>query len=122
MTIAKMPFGRLGHPSTRTLFGAAALSNVSQAEADRTLDAPKPSGVSRPETVVGVRVAGEDSDAVVDLAPPVAHNSVGVNQLLVLVRENGALWRKGEEQRARAGERLDVPLEPVAPVLGEHGE
>lgn len=36
--IQKIPFGRTGHNSTRTLFGAAALGNVTQDEADRTLD------------------------------------------------------------------------------------
>lgn len=36
--IPTQPFGRLGHLSTRTLFGAAALGAVSQADADRTLD------------------------------------------------------------------------------------
>lgn len=36
--IAKAPFGRTGHTSTRTLFGAAALGRVTQAEADETLD------------------------------------------------------------------------------------
>jgi len=36
--ITKIPFGRTGHMSTRTIFGAAALSNVTQEEADRTLD------------------------------------------------------------------------------------
>ncbi len=36
--ISKARFGRTGHMSTRTLFGAAAFSNVTQAEADRTLD------------------------------------------------------------------------------------
>ena len=38
MTIPTQPFGRTGHISTRTLFGAAALGNVTQAEADQTLD------------------------------------------------------------------------------------
>ena len=32
------PFGRTGHMSTRTIFGAAAFSRVTQEEADRTLD------------------------------------------------------------------------------------
>ncbi len=32
------PFGRTGHASTRTIFGAAALSSVTQEEADRTLE------------------------------------------------------------------------------------
>jgi aryl-alcohol dehydrogenase-like predicted oxidoreductase len=36
--IATRPFGRTGHDSTRVIFGAAALSNVSQADADRTMD------------------------------------------------------------------------------------
>src|SRR5262245_39326801 len=36
--IDKQPFGRTGHLSTRALFGAAALSSVTQDEADRTLE------------------------------------------------------------------------------------
>src|SRR5262245_59016673 len=36
--IATQPFGRTGHDSTRTLFGAAALSRVDQAAADRALE------------------------------------------------------------------------------------
>lgn len=35
--IARQPFGSTGHESTRTIFGAAALSRASQEEADRTL-------------------------------------------------------------------------------------
>jgi aryl-alcohol dehydrogenase-like predicted oxidoreductase len=35
--ITTQPFGRTGHQSTRLIFGAAALSNVSQDEADRTM-------------------------------------------------------------------------------------
>jgi aryl-alcohol dehydrogenase-like predicted oxidoreductase len=36
--IAKSPFGHTGHNSTRALFGAAAFADVSQADADKTLD------------------------------------------------------------------------------------
>src|SRR5215207_3141235 len=36
--IPKLTFGRTGHESTRTIFGAAALGNVSQDDADRTLE------------------------------------------------------------------------------------
>jgi len=36
--IKKGPFGRTGHMSTRTIFGAAALGEVSQAQADRALE------------------------------------------------------------------------------------
>ena len=36
--ILKSDFGKTGHQSTRTLFGAAALWSLPQAEADRTLE------------------------------------------------------------------------------------
>ncbi len=48
--IAKMYFGRTGHESTRTLFGAAALGGVTQAEADRTLDVLLEYGVNHIDT------------------------------------------------------------------------
>ncbi len=38
MTIEKRPFGRTGHESSAVLFGAASLSRVDQATADRVLD------------------------------------------------------------------------------------
>src|SRR5712691_3548994 len=38
MMIATQLFGRSGHMSTRTIFGAAALSHVTQQEADQTLE------------------------------------------------------------------------------------
>ena len=40
--IEKRPFGHTGHYSTVTLFGAAALKNVSQAVADQTLEVATP--------------------------------------------------------------------------------
>jgi aryl-alcohol dehydrogenase-like predicted oxidoreductase len=36
--LAKIPFGKTGHQSTRCLFGAAALADADQPAADRTLD------------------------------------------------------------------------------------
>ncbi len=48
--IPKIEFGRTGHMSTRTLFGAAALSQVSQADADRTLDVLLEYGVNHIDT------------------------------------------------------------------------
>ena len=38
MSIARADFGRTGHKSSRMLFGAASLSSVTQAAADRTLE------------------------------------------------------------------------------------
>jgi len=48
--IAKQPFGRTGHMSTRTLFGAAALGNVTQEEADRTLEVLFEYGINHIDT------------------------------------------------------------------------
>jgi aryl-alcohol dehydrogenase-like predicted oxidoreductase len=48
--IDKQAFGRTGHMSTRTLFGAAALGDVSQDEADRTLDLLLEHGINHIDT------------------------------------------------------------------------
>ncbi len=48
--IPKMMFGRTGHESTRTLFGAAALGHVTQAEADATLEVLLRYGVNHIDT------------------------------------------------------------------------
>lgn len=48
--IEKRLFGRTGHMSTVTLFGAAALGSVSQADADRTLDLLLEYGVNHIDT------------------------------------------------------------------------
>jgi len=51
--IEKRPFGRTGHQSTVTLFGAAALARASQAEADRALDVLLRYGVNHIDTAEG---------------------------------------------------------------------
>jgi aryl-alcohol dehydrogenase-like predicted oxidoreductase len=48
--IRKQPFGRTGHNSTVTIFGAAALSRVTQDVADRTLDTLLEYGVNHIDT------------------------------------------------------------------------
>jgi aryl-alcohol dehydrogenase-like predicted oxidoreductase len=48
--LEKKVFGRTGHHSTRTLFGAAALSNVTQAEANQTLEVLLEYGVNHIDT------------------------------------------------------------------------
>jgi len=48
--IPKAPFGRTGHLSTRTIFGAAALGRVTQAEADRTMEMVMAYGVNHIDT------------------------------------------------------------------------
>ncbi len=61
--IATQPFGRTGHSSTRTIFGAAALSDVSQDEADRTLEVLLQYGVNH------IDVAASYGDAELRIAP-----------------------------------------------------
>ena len=48
--IPRAEFGRTGHRSTRTIFGAAALSNVSQADADRTMEVVASYGLNHIDT------------------------------------------------------------------------
>src|SRR5580765_7503686 len=48
--IAKAPFGTTGNESTRTIFGAAALGSVTQAEADSTLELLLEHGVNHIDT------------------------------------------------------------------------
>jgi aryl-alcohol dehydrogenase-like predicted oxidoreductase len=50
MAITREVFGRSGHESTRTIFGAASLSRVSQEVADRTLDVLLRHGVNHIDT------------------------------------------------------------------------
>jgi len=61
--IPKAPFGSTGHLSTRTLFGAAALSDVSQGDADRTMELVLDHGVNH------IDVAASYGDAEVRLGP-----------------------------------------------------
>jgi aryl-alcohol dehydrogenase-like predicted oxidoreductase len=48
--IPKIPFGRTGHESTRTLFGAASLGGVTQVQADQTLEQLLAYGVNHIDT------------------------------------------------------------------------
>lgn len=50
MPIPQKAFGRTGHMSTRTLFGAAAFSDVTQDEADRTMELLLARGVNHIDT------------------------------------------------------------------------
>lgn len=61
--IATQPFGRTGHESTRILFGAAALSRVSQDDADRTLEVLRQYGINH------IDVAASYGDAELRIGP-----------------------------------------------------
>jgi aryl-alcohol dehydrogenase-like predicted oxidoreductase len=53
MPIAQDEFGRSGHRSSRMIFGAASLSSVTQAAADRTLEVLLRHGVNHIDTAAG---------------------------------------------------------------------
>ena len=61
--IGRAPFGATGHDSSRVIFGAAALSEVSQSEADRALDLLLEHGVNH------IDVAAGYGDAELRIAP-----------------------------------------------------
>src|SRR5215472_15425215 len=63
MPIPLLPFGRTGHQSTRVIFGAAALSRVSQHVADRALDVLLEHGINH------LDVAASYGDAELRVAP-----------------------------------------------------
>lgn len=51
--IVKQQFGNTGHLSTRIIFGAAALSNVTQEDADKTLEVLLKNGINHIDTAAG---------------------------------------------------------------------
>ncbi len=55
MAITKQLFGRSGHMSTRTIFGAASLSNVTQQDADQTLQVLLQYGVNHIDVASSLR-------------------------------------------------------------------
>lgn len=61
--ISKLAFGRTGHESTRILFGAAALSEVSQSDADATMEVVRRYGINH------IDVAASYGDAELRLGP-----------------------------------------------------
>ena len=61
--IPTQPFGRTGHDSTRIIFGAAALSEVTQEEADRTMELVIQHGINH------IDVAASYGDAELRIGP-----------------------------------------------------
>jgi predicted aldo/keto reductase-like oxidoreductase len=66
--IVTAPFGRTEHDSTRIIFGAAALSAVSQADADATLELLRSHGINH------IDVAASYGDAELRLGPHLANH------------------------------------------------
>ncbi len=97
--IARAPFGSTGHESTRTLFGAAALGSVSQAEADSTLELILEHGVNHIDT------AASYGDSELRLAPWLSQHRDDV----FLATKTGRRDRAGaREEIRRSLDRLGV--------------
>ena len=97
--IAKAPFGSTGHESTRTLFGAAALGSLTQAEADPTLELLLEHGVNHIDT------AASYGDAELRLAPWLAQH----RDRFFLATKTGQRDRAGaREEIRRSLDRLGV--------------
>jgi aryl-alcohol dehydrogenase-like predicted oxidoreductase len=97
--IARQAFGRTGHESTRTIFGAASLSKVSYAEAQRVLDLLLEHGVNHLDT------AASYGDAELRIAPWVKRNP----DAFFLATKTGKRDYKGAKEEIHGSlERLGV--------------
>jgi aryl-alcohol dehydrogenase-like predicted oxidoreductase len=97
--IAKAPFGSTGHESTRTIFGAAALGSLSQAEADPTLELLLEHGVNHIDT------AASYGDSELRLAPWLSRH----RDRFFLATKTGQRDRNGaREEIRRSLDRLGV--------------
>jgi aryl-alcohol dehydrogenase-like predicted oxidoreductase len=99
MAIPTLPFGRLGHQSTRTLFGAAALGSVSQADADRTLDVLLQYGVNH------IDVAASYGDAELRIAPWLKRYR---HRFFVATKTGQRKAQGGKEELHRSLERMGI--------------
>src|SRR5689334_478879 len=97
--IAQQPFGRTGHMSTRTLFGAAALSSVTQAEADRTLETLLEYGVNHIDT------AASYGDAELRIGPWMGRYR---QQFFLATKTGERTYQKARDEIHRSLERLQV--------------
>jgi aryl-alcohol dehydrogenase-like predicted oxidoreductase len=97
--IAKLPFGRTGHLSTRTLFGAAALGEVSQADADRTMEVLIKYGVNHIDT------AASYGEAELRLGPWIANHR---SEFFLATKTEERTYQGAKESIQRSLERLQT--------------
>ncbi len=97
--IEKRPFGRSGHMSTVTLFGAAALGRVSQADADRTLEVLLEYGVNHIDT------APRYGEAELRIGPWMAEHR---RKFFLASKTGGRTYQAARDEIHRSLERLRV--------------
>src|SRR5438094_3207087 len=97
--VAKAPFGKTGHESTRTLFGAAALGSVTQADAERTLETLLEHGVNHIDT------AASYGDSELRVAPWLARHA---DRFFLATKTGKRDYAAAREQIRRSLDRLGV--------------
>lgn len=100
-TIERRPFGRTGHMSTVTIFGAVALGNVTQANADRTLDVLLEYGVNHIDT------AASYGDAELRIGPWMKEHR---QDFFLATKTGDRTYAAAKESIHRSLERLRVDL------------
>ena len=97
--IERRPFGRTGHHSTVTLFGAAALAQASQADADRALELLLRHGVNHIDT------AARYGDSELRIGPWMARHR---KDFFLATKTGSRSGREAREDLHRSLERLRV--------------
>ncbi|TVR24288.1 MAG: aldo/keto reductase [Anaerolineaceae bacterium] len=99
MSIVRQPFGRTNHLSSRLIFGAVALGEVTQAEADQTLDVLLEYGINHIDTAASYGHAEER------LGPWMAQYR---DQFFLATKTGERTYAKAREEFLRSLERLRV--------------
>jgi aryl-alcohol dehydrogenase-like predicted oxidoreductase len=97
--VPKFNFGRTGHLSTRAIFGAAALSQVTQEEADQTLDVLLKFGINHIDT------AASYGDAELRIAPWMEKHR---QDFFLATKTEKRTYAGAKEELQRSLERLQV--------------
>jgi len=97
--VPKLTFGRTGHLSTRAIFGAAAFSQVTQAEADQTLEILLEYGINHIDT------AASYGDAELRIGPWMAKHR---QEFFLATKTEKRTYAGAKEELYRSLERLQV--------------
>src|SRR5262247_1364289 len=97
--IERRPFGRTGHQSSATLFGAAALARASQKDADRTLELLLRHGINHIDT------AARYGDSELRIGPWMARHR---KDFFLATKTGQRTAREAREDLHRSLERLRV--------------
>ncbi|MBN2440781.1 MAG: aldo/keto reductase [Spirochaetales bacterium] len=95
----KKVFGRTGHKSTKILFGGAAFFNVTQADADRTMDLIMKYGINHIDT------AESYGDSEIRLDPWLKHNR---QHVFLATKTDKRTYKAAKEELHQSLERLCV--------------